>query len=127
MRLLLDTHALLWWLFGLPRLGPAARAAIVDPVAEVFVSGVSAAEIAIKQAKGRLDAPDDLPAQLAANGFTELRLSVLHGLAVAELPSHHGDPFDRMLVAQARVEGLTLVTADRAMDAYDVAILPADR
>lgn len=125
MRLLLDTHVLLWWLFKVPRLGPAAQAAVGSPASEVHVSAVSAGEIAMKQVLGKLEAPDDLPAQLAANGFAELRLTVGHGLAVAELPLHHKDPFDRFLVAQARVEGLTLVTADRAICAYDVPILLA--
>jgi len=125
MRLLLDTHVVLWWMFGLPRLGPAAQAAIADPTAEVRVSGISAGEIAIKQSLGRLEAPDDFVARLTEDGFSELPLTTAHGLALAELPLHHRDPFDRLLVAQARVEGLTLVTADRAMSAYEVPILPA--
>lgn len=127
MKLLLDTHALLWWLFELPQLGETARAEIGSPVSKVHVSAVSATEISIKQASGKMEAPDDLPAQLAINSFAELPLSVRHGLAVAELPPHHGDPFDRMLVAQARVEGLTLVTSDRKISAYDVPILSASR
>lgn len=125
MRLLLDTHALLWWLFELPQLGSTARAAIGSPASEVYVSAVSATEISIKRATGKLDAPDDLPEQLVINSFVELPLSVRHGLAVGELPPHHGDPFDRMLISQARVEGLTLVTADRKLSAYDVPILSA--
>ncbi|MBC8091793.1 MAG: type II toxin-antitoxin system VapC family toxin [Pseudonocardia sp.] len=125
MRLLLDTHALLWWLGELPRLGAAARIEIGSPASEVHVSAVTATEISIKQAIGKLDAPDDLPEQLSLNGFSELPLTVRHGLAVAELPLLHGDPFDRMLIAQARVEGLTLVTADRKISAYDVPILSA--
>lgn len=125
MRLLLDTHALLWWLGAIPRLGPVARAAISSPASEVFVSAVSAGEIAIKKARGKLEAPDDLSGQIDAHGFTELTLTVRHGLAVAELPAHHGDPFDRFLLAQARVEGLTLVTVDRWMTAYEVPILSA--
>lgn len=102
MRLLLDTNALLWWLFGLPRLGPAARAATATaPAASVHVSSVSAVEISIKQALGRLEAPEDRLGQVTANGFTELPLRIRRGLAAAELPRHHTDPFDRMLIAQA--------------------------
>ncbi len=125
MRLLLDTNALLWWIANLPMLGPLARAGIGSPAAEVFVSSVSAAEISIKQTTGKLEAPDDLAEQLSANGFVELPFSVRHGVAMRELPLHHRDPFDRMLISQARVEVLTLVTADRAMSAYDVALLDA--
>jgi PIN domain nuclease of toxin-antitoxin system len=125
MKLLLDTQALLWWLFDIPRLGRTARRAIDRPTAEVYVSAVSSVEISIKSVKGKLKAPEDLPAQLAANDFIELPLGVRHGLAMAELPSHHGDPFDRMLVAQAHVEGLTLVTADSMLTTYGVPILSA--
>lgn len=125
MRLLLDTHALLWWLFQLPHLGPRAAAAIEDPASDVYVSALSAGEIEIKRAVGKMDGPDDLNVQIEFNDFTELPFTIRHGVALRELPLHHRDPFDRMLVAQARVEGLTLVTADRAMKAYDVQILPA--
>ncbi|MGH3544991.1 MAG: type II toxin-antitoxin system VapC family toxin [Mycobacteriales bacterium] len=125
MRLLLDTQALLWWLGQLPQLGPEARRAIGRPDASVYVSAVSACEISIKHAKGKLQAPDDLAAQVAANDFIELPLTLHHGLELAQLPAHHGDPFDRMLVAQTRVEGLTLVTSDRVLDSYRVPILPA--
>jgi PIN domain nuclease of toxin-antitoxin system len=126
VKLLLDTHALIWWLSASPRLGPVARAAISEPASEVHVSAVSACEIAIKKAVGKLTAPDDLGHQVAANGFTELRLSIEHGRAVGALPPHHGDLFDRMLIAQARVEGLTIVTADRIIADYDVPVLAAD-
>jgi Uncharacterized protein conserved in bacteria len=125
VRLLLDTHVLLWWLGELPRLGPAARAAIASPASEVHVSAVSAGEIALKKAFGKLTAPDDLHEQVVDSGFTELQLTIRHGLAMGGLPVHHKDPFDRLLIAQARVEGLTLVTADRAMSDYDVPILAA--
>lgn len=126
MRLLLDTHALLWWVGDLPHLGARARAAIAD-ADTVHVSSVSAAEISIKRAKGKMDSPGDLVGQLAANRFTELPFTLRHGEAMADLPPHHSDPFDRMLVAQARVEGLTLVSANRRLADYDVARLPAGR
>lgn len=127
MRLLLDTQALLWWLFELPFLGPIARAEIASPASEVSVSAVSAVEISIKQGTGKLAAPEDLVAQLSTNGFTELPLTARHGLAAGRLPPHHRDPFDRMLIAQARAEGLTLVTSDRLIRNYDVPLLAADR
>lgn len=126
MRLLLDTHTLIWWLSASPRLGPSARAAIDDPASDVYVSAVSASEIAIKKALGKLTAPDDLEHQVTANGFTGLGLTIRHALAVGALPPHHGDPFDRMLIAQARVEGLTFVTADRIIADHDVPVLAAD-
>ncbi|WP_219419136.1 type II toxin-antitoxin system VapC family toxin [Pseudonocardia nigra] len=125
MRVLLDTHVLLWWMAEMPRLGSAARAAIDSPETDVHISAVTVGEIEIKRALGKLDAPDDMPEQMDRHGFTELPLTVRHAVAVRELPLHHKDPFDRMLVAQARVEGLTLVTADRAISKYDVRILPA--
>lgn len=124
MRLLLDTHSLLWWLGELPQLGPVARAEISKPGATVYVSAVSSAEISIKQAVGKLQAPSDLAGQLVVNGFTELPFTIAHGLAVAKLPLHHRDPFDRMLIAQAQTEGLTLVTADRQIAGYDISVLP---
>jgi PIN domain nuclease of toxin-antitoxin system len=125
VRLLLDTHALLWWLFKLPHLGERAEDAIRDPAAEVYVSALSAGEIEIRRAIGKMDGPDDLGVQVERHGFTELPFTIRHGVALRELPLHHRDPFDRMLLAQARAEGLTLVTADRAMSAYGVPILPA--
>jgi PIN domain nuclease of toxin-antitoxin system len=124
--LLLDTHALLWWLADEARLGAAARQSIADPATSVFVSAATAWEIAVKQALGRLDAPADLRAALRENDFAELPVTVEHALHVGVLPRHHGDPFDRMRVCQARVEGLRLVTANGRLSAYEVAILPAD-
>ena len=125
MRLLLDTNALLWWLSGSPQLGSRTRAEVGDPANDVCVSAVTGAEIAIKKAIGKLTAPDDVAERIAADGFIELPLTLRHGLEVSSLPMHHRDPFDRMLVAQARCEGLVLVTSDRALLDYDVRILPA--
>lgn len=125
MRLLLDTHALIWWLEGGARLRDEARAAIRSRANEVRVSPVSAVEIAIKVAKGKLGAPGDLVAQMARHGFTALPVTIEHGIAMLGFPAEHGDPFDRLLIAQARCEGLTIVTADRALAAYDVPIMPA--
>jgi PIN domain nuclease of toxin-antitoxin system len=117
---LLDTHALLWWLFDDPRLGTAAREAVADPLNVVYVSAVSVWEVAIKRAMGKLRAPDDLAVQVDAAGFERLPIGFDHAERVGALPRHHRDPFDRLLVAQAQVEGATLVTGDRALAAYDV-------
>jgi len=122
---LLDTHALLWWFFDDPRLGTAAREVMADPASVVFVSAVSVWEIAIKQAVGKLSAPDDVPDRIDDAGFERLPVGFDHAERAGALPLHHGDPFDRLLIAQALVEGATLVTSDRRMEAYDVPRMPA--
>ena len=124
MRLLLDTHALLWWLDDDARLDPSAADAIADADV-VAVSAASAWEIAIKQAIGKLTGPEDLSAQLSTNGFTELPVTVAHALAAGALPPHHSDPFDRMLVAQSLLEGLVVVTRDERLADYGIAHLRA--
>ena len=124
MRLLLDTHILLWWLMDDPKLSGALRAAIADGGNEVFVSSVSVTEIAIKQSQGKLTAPRELLLLLLSEaGFAELPLTSAHGEVLRDLPEHHRDPFDRMLVAQAQVEGLEIATADAAIRNYDVGVL----
>jgi PIN domain nuclease of toxin-antitoxin system len=125
VRLLLDTHALLWTLDDDSALRPDARRVIIVPGNDVFVSVASAWEIAIKGAKGRLKARDDLEAALDAQQFATLPITIAHTLRVRDLPHHHRDPFDRMLVAQAQLEGLTIVTRDERIRRYDVATLPA--
>jgi PIN domain nuclease of toxin-antitoxin system len=124
VKLLLDTHALLWWLDADARLDQSAADAIAG-AEYVAVSAASAWEIGIKQAVGKLRGPDDLSAELATNGFTELPVTVAHALAAGALPPHHSDPFDRMLVAQSRLEGLTLVTRDDRLADYGIAHLRA--
>lgn len=124
MRLLLDTHVLLWWLADRD-LSRQARGAIADPGNEVVVSAISAWEIAIKSAIGKLSAPDDLATQLEEGGFGVLPLGVDHALAAGRLPRHHDDPFDRALIAQGLVESLTIVTRDPRFAAYGVSLLPA--
>jgi PIN domain nuclease of toxin-antitoxin system len=124
VRLLLDTHALLWWLDDDARLEKSAVDAIAGAEL-VAVSAASAWEIGLKQAIGKLRGPDDLSAELATNGFTELPVTVAHALAAGALPPHHSDPFDRMLVAQSQLEGLTLVTLDDRLGAYGIAHLRA--
>ncbi len=120
MRLLLDTHTFLWWLSDWREIGETTRDAIADPGNEVFVSGVSGWEIAIRKARGRLVAPDNLSAMVDEKHFEHLPLTFEHAERAAALPMHHRDPFDRMLVAQAQTEGLVLVTRDERIRLYDV-------
>lgn len=124
MKLLIDTHILLWWLDNDPALPEWAASAIADPQHAAIVSAASVWEISIKQANGRLDAPVDLLAAIA-DDFATLPMTAGHAMAAGRLPPHHADPFDRMLIAQARVEGLTLVSVDRRFADYDVALLAA--
>ena len=125
MRLLLDTHTFLWWLSDWDRIAEPAREAIADPKNEVFVSAVSGWEIGIKKAKGRLVAPDNLAAMVDEKRFEHLPLTFAHAERAASLPTHHRDPFDRMLVAQAQAEEMTLVTRDSQIPPYDVSTMPA--
>ena len=123
MRLLLDTHILLWWLADELRIPEKHREIIRDGKNQVLVSTASAWEVAIKQRLGKLRAPADLKSQVKAARFELLNITIDHALAVGELPDHHSDPFDRMLIAQARIEGLTLVTEDPKFRSYDLTIL----
>lgn len=122
--LLLDTHVALWWFADSPRLTSPARDAICG-ASTVVVSAVSVWEIAIKKALGKLDAPDNIIHALHKNSFTSLPIDVRHAVIAGNLPFHHSDPFDRMLVAQAQCEGMTLVSADPWVAKYDVRLLPA--
>jgi PIN domain nuclease of toxin-antitoxin system len=118
LRILLDTHLLLWWLEGSPSLPAQARELIRDPENTVFVSAVSLWEIWLKQSLGKLRLPDGFMERLAAESFESLPLSASQTRQVSLLPWRHRDPFDRMLVAQAQVEKLVLLTADEALAAY---------
>jgi PIN domain nuclease of toxin-antitoxin system len=122
--LLLDTHVVLWWLADDKRLSAAARDEILL-AEEARVSAATVWEIAIKRALGRLEIPDDYLDHVERTRFRPLAISFAHAQAAGALPRHHDDPFDRMLVAQSRVEGLTLVTADRRLGEYGVAVLAA--
>lgn len=122
-RLLLDTHTLLWCLSDVERLSEGTRATIADPHNDVFVSAITGWEIAVKRAKGRLVAPDNLSVLVEERGFTHLPLTFHHAEQAGHLPMHHRDPFDRFLIAQARAEGLTLVTRDGHISQYDVATM----
>jgi len=124
VKLLLDTHAFLWWLADDRKLHRKAREAIEVPENPVFVSAATIWEIAIKIALGKLEFEGDPVEEIALNGFLELPMSARHAREAGRLPRHHDDPFDRMLIAQARLETKVLVTRDAAFDAYGVEILP---
>ncbi len=124
MRLLVDTHVLLWLMTGEPVAADAAEA-IADPRNTVFVSVASLWEIAIKEGRGRLTPPEDPAEAAVAVGFDLLGIEPAHVREVRVLPDHHRDPFDRMLIAQARQEHLMLVTRDRRLSEYDVSVLVA--
>jgi PIN domain nuclease of toxin-antitoxin system len=130
MRLLLDTHVWLWMIARPERLSAEARARLEDPANELFLSAASAWEISIKHRLGKLELPEPperlVPSRLARDGVTPLPVTVDHALRVAVLPDLHRDPFDRLLVAQAQIEGLVLVTADPAIAGYGAEILRAD-
>lgn len=125
MSLLLDSHALLWWLANDPTLSGEARAAIANGETAVYVSAATAWEIAIKQSIGKLDAPTDLLEQLERHRFRSLSITAAHAYAAGNLPRYHDDPFDRMLVAQAVAESLTIVTRDTRISRYGVPTLLA--
>lgn len=124
MRLLLDTHVVLWQLAGTAAVGAAARAQI-EQADELLFSVVSFAEIGVKAAIGKLIVPADIDRHIVDSGLRILALTAEHGLRVADLPLHHRDPFDRLLISQARAEGLALVTADRRITDYDVTVIDA--
>ncbi|HET7386807.1 MAG TPA: type II toxin-antitoxin system VapC family toxin [Nocardioidaceae bacterium] len=124
MRLLIDTHVVLWRASGERSISMAARTAI-EEASELFVSVVSFAEIGGKVAIGKLAVAGDLRAHVLDGGARILPLEAEHGLAVGGLPMHHRDPFDRLLIAQARAERLAVVTADPRFGAYDVAVVDA--
>ncbi len=125
MRLLLDTHALVWALGDDSRLSHGTRAAISSGTNSVLVSAASVWEVEIKRALGRLVAPPDLLAVIRATPFGLLSITPEHAVVAGSLPRHHDDPFDRMLVAQALTESLTVVTRDTRISEYGVAVLPA--
>lgn len=124
MRLLLDTNALIWTMVRRERIPSVAIDAIEDKANDVFVSVISAWEIEIKAAKGRLELPSDLEDALAAQSFEPLAVAMRHARAVESLPRYHRDPFDRMIIAQAHLEGMTVITSDSEIRRYPVAVLP---
>jgi PIN domain nuclease of toxin-antitoxin system len=124
LRLLLDTHVLIWWSVR-AGLSPAATEALLTPDNDVLVSAASVWEAEIKAAAGKLRIEADLEREPAEHGFRPLDITAGHTVAAARLPRHHGDPFDRMLIAQAQLEGLTIVTRDPVFARYQVAVLAA--
>ena len=127
MRVLLDTRTVLWWVTGGERLSDRARWAIEDPANDVIVSVASAWEIAIKAERGRLALPAPaeryVPELLRRFGFESLDVKMPHALRAGALPPHHRDPFDRLLIAQAQLEDMPLVTADPAIGLYEVDVI----
>jgi PIN domain nuclease of toxin-antitoxin system len=120
--LLLDTHVILWWLADDPTLSDEIKARL-DSEPQAFVSSATIWEVAIKQAAGKIVEPADLPERIRRSGFRELLINFEHAMVAGRLPLIHRDPFDRMLVAQAQCEDLTLVTRDEHCQKYDVAVL----
>lgn len=131
MKILLDTHVWLWLQASPERLGPAALAAAGDRRNTLLLSAASSWEIAIKVAIGRLTLPEPpeiyVPDRMRRSGVEGLAIDHGHALAVAGLPPHHRDPFDRLLIAQAQMNGLQLMTADPSFDSYDIELIPAAR
>ena len=127
MRLLLDTHAFLWWLAGNRRLSPAARRAVDDTSNDVVVSAATAWEIATKHRVGKLPEAEavalDVTGSIASQGFDELAITVADAERAGRLPGSHRDPFDRMLIAQALAHNLTVVSVDAVFDGYGVSRL----
>jgi PIN domain nuclease of toxin-antitoxin system len=122
VKLLIDTHAALWLLDEDTRLSPTADRMLTDPSNDVLLSAAVVWEVAIKQSLGKLDAPEGFSSILIDGGATALPVSIGHARAVATLPWHHRDPFDRLLVAQARSEGTVVVSGDERLRAYDVQV-----
>jgi PIN domain nuclease of toxin-antitoxin system len=123
VRLILDTHAALWWLSGDERFGADAEDHLTDATNQVLLSAAVVWEVAIKRSLGRLEAPGDFAPTLLGAGAQPLPIGLDHAAAVERLPWHHRDPFDRLLVAQATVERATLVSADEALHAYGVRVI----
>jgi PIN domain nuclease of toxin-antitoxin system len=129
MRFLLDTQVWLWMHLQPERLRPELRDQFVDPASTLLLSAASSWEIAIKYALGRLPLPEAphyyVSSRMRRDAVDGLPVTHAHALHVANLPQHHADPFDRILIAQSQLEDVPLVTADRHMDSYDVAVVPA--
>jgi PIN domain nuclease of toxin-antitoxin system len=127
MRALLDTHAFLWWILDDERMSARARSTIEDMRNELLLSAASGFEISVKASLGKLELPADpvrfVTEQLGINRIGTLPVSMSHALAVSVLPMHHRDPFDRLIIAQARVEGLPVITTDGQLGRYDIEII----
>ena len=122
MKLLLDTHAALWWLAGEP-VGTEAERALSDDTNRVLLSAVVVWEVAIKRSLGKLRAPSGFAKTLTDAGAAPMAITLEHAAAVEQLPHHHRDPFDRLLIAQAAIEGAAIVSADEDLHSYDVPVV----
>ncbi|MGG6269803.1 type II toxin-antitoxin system VapC family toxin [Leptolyngbya sp. AN03gr2] len=127
MRVLLDTHAFLWWMSDDSQLSTAARAIISDPENTIFVSVVSVWEIIIKQGTGKLilsePAEDYVPDRIRSNQFSTLSVEMRHILRIASLPALHRDPFDRLLIAQSECENLAIISVDHLIQQYSITVI----
>jgi PIN domain nuclease of toxin-antitoxin system len=123
VRLLIDSHAFLWWAEASPALSTAARDAITDPANEVLISMAALWELTIKQSSGKLTLPADLEVMVTSQGFSVLSVSFVHLRRIGTLPRHHRDAFDRMMIAQALAEGIPIASGDRIFAAYGVQIV----
>ena len=124
-RYLLDTHILIWWFEGSPKLKPEIREIIQSGANAIYLSSGAIWEMAIKQSIGRLEFPSDLESLLQEDNIQVLPIAASHALAVATLPHHHRDPFDRIQIVQAQLDGLTLISRDEAFEQYDVQLITA--
>jgi PIN domain nuclease of toxin-antitoxin system len=123
VKLLLDTHAALWWLSDDPRVGPEATRQLVDTTNQVLLSAAVVWEVAIRRSLGTLEAPDDLAATLLGAGALPLPVTLEHAAAVETLPWHHRDPFGRLIIAQALIEGASVVSRDEPLRQYGVPVV----
>ncbi|WP_299074207.1 type II toxin-antitoxin system VapC family toxin [uncultured Paraglaciecola sp.] len=124
-RILLDTHALIWWLNGDNQLGANAIEHIANPENDIYVSAATVWEMSIKQQMGKLVVPEDIESKVEQAGFSELPITLFHGQQAGRLHLHHRDPFDRMLIAQAQAEGLQILTKDEQFPAYGIRLINA--
>jgi PIN domain nuclease of toxin-antitoxin system len=118
--LLLDSHVLLWWLSDDPKLSALHRKLIADEADEILISAITVAELSIKASLGKLEITGDLNAEITANGFSFLPFTERHAATLRDLPFHHRDPFDRMLISQAQDDGLVFLTSDPRCRLYDI-------
>ena len=125
MSYLLDTHTLLWWLEDNPSLSFESKKIISNPNNLIFVSPVNTWEITIKKALGKLETPEDLEQAILDCSFNHLPITIKHTIFVENLENHHDDPFDRLLIAQAKIEGLTIITRDNKITRYNVPVITA--
>ena len=126
MRLLLDTHIFLWWLTDDPALSAKAREVIGNGNNVIYISAASVWEISVKKSLGKLEAPENIETIVEQERFQKLSITLSHGEAAGQLPTYHRDPFDRMLIAQARCEELILVTVDQDIPKYQVRLQPLE-